>query len=802
MKLKAINHALAIGLISTLGSCTDRTTETYNVVELWYEQPATEWMASMPIGNGRLGAMVYGGIEEETIALNESSMWSGQYNDDQDQPFGREKMNELRQLFFDGKIVEGNRIAGDKLHGIQNTFGTHLPVGDLKLSFTYPEGEVSNYRRSLSLSTAIATTQYTIGGVNYVRECFATNPDDVLVLRVTADKKHSVNTRLSMSMLREAGIATEGNQLTFAGTVDFPRQGPGGVSFQGRIAVTAPGGTMQAEDTTLSVTNADELTIIIDVRTNYKNDFYRELCKEIVSMTEHQTYNALKQKHIADYAPLFNRVSLQLGDEEYTNLPTDKRWEQVKAGGQDPGLDALYFQYGRYLLIASSRENSPLPAALQGFFNDNLASNMGWTNDYHLDINTQQNYWIANVGNLAECNMPLFTYIKDLSVYGAKTAQKVYGTRGWTAHTTANIWGYTAPSSSILWGLFPTAGSWLASHLWTQYEYTLDKDFLSTVAYPLLKGNAEFLLDYMVEDPKTGYLLTGPGISPENAFLYEGNELCASMMPTCDRVLACEIFNACIQSSEILDIDHAFADSLRRAVAKFPPIRLRANGGIREWFEDYEEAYPNHRHTTHLLALYPYRQISLDKTPELAAGARKTIEDRLAAKGWEDTEWSRTNMICFYARLKDAKEAYQSILTFERMFTRENLLSMSPAGIAGAPYDIFILDGNTAGAAGMAEMLVQGHEGYIEFLPCLPEQWSTGSYRGLCVKGGAEVSASWNKSVINEASLKATAHNVFTVKVPQGYTITLNGNPVDLTPENGILTLSMLKGDVLSFSHQ
>lgn len=470
-------------------------------------------------------------------------------------------------------------------------------------------------------------------------------------------------------------------------------------------------------------------------------------------------------------------------------------------GGYDPGLDVLLFQYGRYLLLASSRENSPLPAALQGFFNDNLACNMGWTNDYHLDINTQQNYWIANVGNLAECHLPLFNYIEDLSIHGAKTAQKIYGCKGWTAHTTANIWGYTAPSGSILWGLFPTASSWIASHLWTQYEYTHDKDYLAKTAYPLLKGNAEFLLDYMVEDPNTGYMVTGPSISPENSFLYEGNNLCASMMPTCDRVLAYEIFNACIQSAQILGIDQAFSDSLQQALKKFPPIRLRANGGIREWLEDYDEASPNHRHTSHLLALYPYEQISLDKTPELAAGARKTIEDRLAAEGWEDTEWSRANMICFYARLKDAKEAYQSVLTLESIFTRENLLSISPAGIAGAPYDIFILDGNAAGAAGIAEMLVQGHEGYIEFLPCLPEQWSVGNYKGLCVKGGGEVSADWNQSLINEATLKATADNTFTVKVPQGknYTITLNNKRIDPAINNGLITVSMKAKDILKF---
>lgn len=799
MNNKVINFSLAIVLTSLFG-CENKV-EANDRVELFYEQPAKEWMSSVPIGNGRLGAMVYGGIEEEIIALNESSMWSGQYNENQEIPFGREKMDHLRKLFFEGKMNEGNQIAGDSLHGNGQSFGTHLPIGDLKLTFSYPKGEVSNYRRSLDLNTAISKVNYTIGGVDYVRECFATNPDDALVLRMSANKKKAITTRLSLNMLREAKLSVIGNQLVFEGTVNFPTHGPGGVSFQGRIAVTAPNGTLQSDGSTLSVENADMLTIIIDVRTNYKNDSYQSLCESTIAKAEKKSYEKLKKTHIDDYTPLFSRVSMQLGDGKQESIPTDKRWEQVKKGGYDAGLDALFFQYARYLLIASSRQNSPLPVALQGFFNDNLACTMSWTNDYHLDINTQQNYWIANVGNLAECHTPLFNYIKDLSIHGEKTAEKIYGCKGWTAHTTANIWGYTAPSGSILWGLFPTASSWVASHLWTQYEYTRDKAYLAKTAYPLLKGNAEFLLDYMVEDPNTGYLVTGPSISPENSFMYQGKNLCASMMPTCDRVLVYEIFNACIQSAHILGVDQVFSDSLQQAIKKFPPIRLRANGGIREWQEDYEEASPNHRHTSHLLGFYPYEQITLGKTPELAAGVRKTIEDRLAAKGWEDTEWSRANMISFYARLKDVEKAYQSVHTLENTFIRENLLSISPAGIAGAPYDIFIFDGNAAGAAGIAEMLVQGHEGYIEFLPCLPEQWNIGNYSGLCVKGGAEVSADWSQSLINEATLKATADNTFTVKVPQGknYAITLNNKRIQPTEANGLITVTMKAKDILKF---
>ncbi len=446
-----------------------------------------------------------------------------------------------------------------------------------------------------------------------------------------------------------------------------------------------------------------------------------------------KSYDELKQAHIKDYNTLYNRVSIHFGQDANRALPTDVRWKQVKEGKTDTGLDALFFQYGRYLTIASSRENSPLPIALQGFFNDNKACNMGWTNDYHLDINTEQNYWAANVGNLAECNAPLFTYIKDLAHHGAKTAEVVYGCKGWTAHTTANVWGYTPASSTIIWGLFPMAGSWIASHLWTQYEFTQDKQYLAETAYPLLKGNAQFILDFLAKDPKSGYLMTGPSISPEN------------------------------------------------------------------WFRT-EEAHPNHRHTSHLLALYPFSQITLEKTPELAEAARKTIENRLSAENWEDTEWSRANMICMYARLKDAQEAYKSVQLLQGKLSRENLMTVSPGGIAGAEGDIYSFDGNPAGTAGMAEMLVQNHEGYVEFLPCLPVEWKDGSFKGLCLKGGAEATAEWTNAVINKASLKATVDQVLKVKVPQGkkYRVLLNSKEAIANPDaKGLITVEMKRGDLL-----
>lgn len=783
-----------------LSGCQSAT-DSCGTTELWYAQPAKVWMESLPIGNGRLGAMTYGGIEEEKLALNESTMWSGQYNENQNKPFGREKMNQLRKLFFEGKLSEGNRIAGDNLHGNQTSFGTHLPIGDLKMQFIYPEGKVTGYRRSLSLDEAVSSVSFNSGGVNYKREYFATNPDNVLVLRLTADKQKSITMNMGLDLMRQADLSVEDNQLVFTGKVDFPLHGPGGVCFEGRIAVLADNGEVKMEQSGVGIKEADAVTLIVDVRTDYKSPDYKTLCADGVKKAAAKSYDELKQAHIKDYNTLYNRVSIHFGQEANRALPTDVRWKQVKEGKTDTGLDALFFQYGRYLTIASSRENSPLPIALQGFFNDNKACNMGWTNDYHLDINTEQNYWAANVGNLAECNAPLFTYIKDLAHHGAKTAEVVYGCKGWTAHTTANVWGYTPASSTIIWGLFPMAGSWIASHLWTQYEFTQDKQYLAETAYPLLKGNAQFILDFLAKDPKSGYLMTGPSISPENWFrTVGGEEMVASMMPACDRELAYEILSNCVQASEILDTDREFADSLRTAIVQLPPIQLRANGAIREWFEDFEEAHPNHRHTSHLLALYPFSQITLEKTPELAEAARKTIENRLSAENWEDTEWSRANMICMYARLKDAQEAYKSVQLLQGKLSRENLMTVSPGGIAGAEGDIYSFDGNPAGTAGMAEMLIQNHEGYVEFLPCLPIEWKDGGFKGLCLKGGAEATAEWTNAVINKASLKATADQVLKVKIPQGkkYRVLLNSKEAIANPDaKGLITVDMKRGDLL-----
>ena len=742
-------------------------------LSLWYKQPANEWMKALPIGNGRLSGMIYGKGNTEIIALNEITMWSGQYDENQNVVCGKEKLAQIRQHFFDGNPIEGNGAATNGFSSKAHSFGTHLPVGDLKLKFGHYDRKMKDYVRSLDLESAVASVSYEYNDVNYFKEYICSNPDQALVINLTADKPQSISFEMTLNLLRQADIKPSENGLEFTGKVSFPNLGPGGVNFIGKIQVIAKNGNVENDtrcdkEQVLLVRDADEVKIIIDIRTDYNTPEYKEICATTVERAGSKAFEQLKADHVSDHAKLFSRVALSLGTSEKAHLPTDVRWQQIKQGTPDPGLDALFFQYGRYLLIASSRENSPLPANLQGIWNDNLACNMGWTCDYHLDINTEQNYWAANLGNLAECNVPWFNYIRDLSVHGEETARKAYGSPGWVVHTVSNAWGYTGIGEGMAWSMFSASTAWLTSHLWTHYEYTQDKEFLRNEGYPIIKKAAEFFFDYMVENPHNGYLMTGPSNSPENTFKFQGWELAMSMMTTADRVLVYELYNSCIQASEILDVDADFRNNLKQALTKFPPLKIGKNGGIQEWFEDYEDAHPNHRHATHLLSLYPFAQISLEKTPDLAKAAKKTIENKLNAEGWEDVEFSRANSALFYARLKEAENAYKNFRALLTDLTRENLFTMSPAGIAGAPYDIFIFDGNEAGAAAVAEMLVQGHEGYIEFLPALPSAWKDGYAKGLCIPGGAEIDIEWKNGVVEKAALKATATNTFKVKVPGG----------------------------------
>lgn len=746
---RIIRRQLVIALFTTLLSA--------NVFSqtLWYGAPAAKWNESLPVGNGRLAMMVFGDPICERLAINESTLWSGSYNRDANPRFGRERLDSLRRVFLNGDIEEGNRLAAQALVGDISCFGTHLPMGDIRIETGIRSFE--DYKRTLDMRTAIVSTVFSANGIRYTAEAFASNADNMLVWHLEADQEGAVSVAVSLELLREAQVLTKDNRLIWSGKVSFPKQGKGGVGFAGWVEVVQKGGSMSMTDSSLVVSGANEVTLYADIQTDYSG-------KLLTTALKTRNYSNRRSRHIQDFSRLFGRVSFSLGDSSADTIPTDVRLRNVREGLHDTHLESLFFNYGRYLFLSASRSNSPLPVALQGMFNDNLACNMPWTNDYHLDINTQQNYWLSNVGNMHEGNLPLLRYIEHLARYGRETAEQVYGCQGWCAHTTANVFGFTAPSAAIGWGLFPTAGSWLATHLYEHYRYTGDRRWLRK-AYPLLRENARFLLDYMVLDSASGYLLTGPSISPENGFLFNGKYMSASMSPTVDRVLVYEILSDCSAASKVLGTDKPFADSCLQALSMLPPLQIGSDGGLQEWLNDYPQAVPNHRHTSHLLALFPFRQITLDSTPQLAQAALRSLENRINAPGWEDTEWSRANAMCYYARLMQAEQAYRSLQMLLANFTCRNMMTCSPAGIAMAEDDIFSFDGNTAGAAAIAEMLVQNVGDEIVLLPALPQEWSSGEFSGLCVHNQIEVYLKWHDRNPVYLALKSAKKSEVTIRI-------------------------------------
>lgn len=731
---------------------------------LVYSRPSAKWMGALPLGNGRLGAMVYGGTDVETIALNEVTMWSGQPDPEANNLCGPDRLREMREAFLSGDYKRGNDLGWQYLCGHGKSFGTNLPFGDLLIETG--GGDVSGYRRELALDEAVARVGFVCGGTRFSREYFASNPAQALVVRYTADKAHALSATVSMRMLRHSEVTARANQIDITGDARFDKNGEGGVRFRGIVKVMADGGSVRAVGDRLVVDRADAMTIIVDIRTDFQNLNYRSQCLNTVETAASRPYDELKREHVADFKAIFDRMDIDLGRPTTDANTTDEMFAEAHKGLSNPAFDALFFQYGRYMQISSSRENSPLPSNLQGIWNDNLACNMPWTCDYHLDINIQQNYWSANIANMAETNAPLFTYIGLLSKYGSVTARKMYGCGGWVAHTINNVWGDTAPGSACSWAMNVTAGAWMATHLWTHYEYTLDKDYLREVGYPLLKETAQFFVDYMVEDPKTGYLLSGPSISPENGFRgADGRGYSLSMMPTIDRAVIYDIYNACIQSAKILGIDDDFSRRLQRDIKKLPPLRLLDNGELAEWYLDVVRDDPSHRHASHLLALYPFGQISPFKTPGLAEGCRLFLENQTSHANWEDTEWTRGNNINFYARLLDGEKAYESLKGLYTGFMRENLMTVSPAGIAGAESDIFSFDATEAAVAGVCEMLLQSYDGMLNFLPALPKAWKSGSIKGVCARGGIEADFAWKNRKVVSATLRSRVDQTVNVRV-------------------------------------
>ena len=733
---------------------------TASKTELWFSKPASRWMEAMPIGNGRIGGIIYGGSSTERIDLTESTVWSGAPSDKNVNPTAPENLGRIRQLMFAGKYAEGGALCQQHLLGNPDSFGTHLPMASLELAFEGDE-PAQDYRRSLHLGEAIAYVDYRRNNRRFHREVFVSNPDDVLILRHTCDQPKSISFNLSFAKLTLPGeVTVEGSDTLVLRGHAFEHlhsNGKQGVAFETHIRMLSEGGRITVGDSTLQVRDADAVTLHVAIATDFRGADAHARCMRSLQGVHKQTHEQLRNAHIKDHQALFHRVAIDLGSNPAAELKsTDERRKAVQAGETDPDLSALFFQYGRYLTIAGSRVNSPLPLALQGIWNDGLASSMGWTDDFHLDINTQQNYWLAEVGNLSECQSPLFDFLDGLRVAGRSTAREMYGAPGWVAHVITNPWGYTAPGGGLGWGLFVSGGIWLALQLWQHYRFTEDKHFLQQRLYPVYKEAAEFFLAYMIEHPQHHWLVTGPSDSPENWFIAPDGKHCSeSMGPTVDRVLVYGLLSGCVEASTTLGIDEEFRAKAKAALDRLPPLQIGKHGQLQEWLEDFEDAIPNHRHTSHLIALYPEHQISPVTTPALAEAARVTIERRISQPNWEASEWGRANLVNYYARLLDGESAHKHFVGLLSRAVEDSLLTYSSGGVAGAASNIFSLDGNTAGAAGVAEMLLQSQAEEIHLLPALPSAWPRGRISGLCARGGVEVSLSWAEGKLLFASLKS-----------------------------------------------